>query len=155
MRIWVDADACPVPVKELVIAAAKRLRLEAVMVANKQLFLEKSPFLSFVKVDLQADAADAYIVEHANDRDLVVTQDIPLSHCLVSRGVKAIDPRGQEYTVDNIGERLSMRDLMQGLRDSGEITGGPKQFGPKEKHAFAATFDRVLTRLLRSQAIGG
>jgi uncharacterized protein len=152
MKIWVDADACPGPVKEVISVAANRRRVETIFVANKPLMLASSPFLKLIQVEKGPDAADLYIKAHANGHDLVITQDILLAHNLVASGVTVIDPRGRKYTEDNIGEIVSSRNLMQSLRDSGEVTGGPKQFGNKEKQAFAAAFDRELSRLFRKQA---
>ncbi len=147
MKIWIDADACPGAVRDIVLKAAVRQKIEIVFVANKGLNLPESPLVSLVKVDAGPDVADQYIVDHASTSDLVVTQDIPLAHILVTAGIVTINPRGDVYTADNIGDRISVRDLMQGLRDTGEITGGPKQFGEKEKRAFASSFDRELTKL--------
>jgi uncharacterized protein YaiI (UPF0178 family) len=145
--IWVDADACPGPVKDIVVAAAKRLGLRTVFVANKQILLPPHECLSCVLVQAGADAADQHIAEQASVGDLVITADIPLAHILVTKGVTVIDHRGGKFTPENVGDRLSTRDLMQHLRDSGEVTGGPKAFGDKEKRAFASTLDRELTRL--------
>ncbi len=149
MKIWIDADACPGAVRDIVVKAASRCSVEAIFVANKQLSLPMSPYLSLVQVESAPDAADNYIKEHAQRLDLVVTQDILLAQILISAGVTVIDPRGKKYSEDNIGERVSVRNLLQDRRDSGEITGGPKPFGVKEKQAFAAAFDQELTKLLR------
>jgi uncharacterized protein YaiI (UPF0178 family) len=149
--IWVDADAVPGPVKDTVMAAAKRLNVSAVFVANKEIFLPPYECLSCVVVPAGADEADRHIADAAGAGDLVVTADIPLAHMLVAKDVTTIDPRGGKFTADNIGNMLSSRELMQHLRDSGEMMGGPKPFGDKDKRAFAATFDRELTRLLRRQ----
>lgn len=129
-----------------------RSRIPIVFVANKQLVLPESELISLVKVDAGADEADKYIQLNASPTDLVVTQDIPLAHSLVCAGTIVINPRGDVYTEDNIGDRISIRDLCQGLRETGEMTGGPKQFGEKEKRAFAASFDRELTKLLHRNA---
>jgi len=149
MKIWVDADAAPGAVKDIVMAAAVKRAVEAVFVANKKLTIPQTALISFVQVEVSPDAADYLIAADSAIGDLVITQDIPLAHILVTKGVTTISPRGVVFTPDNIGERLSVRDLMQGLRDAGEITGGPKQFGDKEKRAFASAFDRELTRLIR------
>ncbi len=149
MKIWVDADACPVLVKDIIMAAATKRAVQAVFVANKQLQLPTSPYLAFMQVDIKPDAADLYIKENATKLDLVVTQDILLAHDLVHMGVVVIDPRGKKYSEDNIGQIVSSRNLMQSLRDTGEITGGPKQFGEKEKRVFAAIFDQEFIKLLR------
>ncbi len=151
MRIWVDADACPGVVKDIIMTAANRRSVEAIFVANKYLNLPVSSCLSFIQVDTKPDAADFYIKENAKNLDLVVTQDILLAQMLVQEGIVAIDPRGRKYSEDNIGQVVATRNLMQSLRDGGEISGGPKQFGDKEKRAFAATFDQELTKLLRRQ----
>jgi len=149
VKIWIDADACPGAVRDIVVKAAVRRLIEAIFVANKQLGLPTSPYLSFVQVESAPDAADNYIREHAQKLDLVVTQDILLAQVLIPLDVVVIDPRGKKYSEDNIGERVSIRNLLQERRDSGEITGGPKPFGIKGKQAFASTFDQELTRLLR------
>jgi uncharacterized protein YaiI (UPF0178 family) len=147
--IWVDADAVPGPVKDIVLAAARKRMIPTIFVANKLIVLPPSPLFSFVLVKKTPDAADYYINEHATQDDFIITQDIPLAHMLVRRGVTVINPRGERFTEENIGERLSIRDLMEHLRDSGEIMGGPSKFGDKEKRAFASSFDRELTRLSR------
>lgn len=152
MRIWVDADAAPRGVKDVVARAALRLELPAMFVANQRLQTPaNNPFVTAVKVDGGPDAADDHIAELARPGDLAVTADIPLAARLVEKGVKAIDPRGTEYTVENIGERLSVRNFMDELRSTGIETGGPRAYGQKEKRAFAASFDRVLTRLLKGR----
>ena len=147
-KIWVDADAIPGPVKEIILNASVKRSISVTFVANKPIALPISERVSFVLVNLGPDAADHYIAENAGGDDLVITQDIPLAHTLLKKGVTAINPRGGKFTEDNIGERLSMRDLKETLRDQGEMTGGPSAFGQKEKRAFAATFDRELTRML-------
>lgn len=147
MKIWVDADACPVAVKDIISRAAHRKTIETIFVANKILPLMMSPYISFVQVEATPDAADQYIGEHAIEGDLVVTQDIPLAHILVPMNVVVLSPRGLVFTPDNIGERIAVRNLMQDLRDTGETTGGPKPFGDKERREFASAFDRALTKL--------
>lgn len=149
MKIWVDADACPGAVRDIVLAASYKRKVETVFVANKPLPLPGSPLVSFVLVGNAPDAADAYIIEHSQKGDLVITQDIPLAHPLVHRQIVVISPRGVVFDEDNIGERLSVRDMMQDMRDAGIVTGGPKQFGEKEKREFASSFDRELTKLLK------
>ncbi len=152
MKIWIDADSCPGPVRDIVVRAATRRTIQTLFVANKSLALPASPYLTLVQVSRSADAADAYIKEHAESIDLVVTQDIPLAAALVAAGVCVINPRGEKYTEDNVLERLSLRNFMQDLRDSGEVTGGPKQFNDSDRRAFAARLDRELTSLLRAQS---
>lgn len=150
MKLWIDADATPRDVKELVFRASKRLELVTILVANRKL---QPPIayslVSAVCVDGGPDVADEYIVQHAEAGDLVVTQDIPLAALLVPKGVVVLDPRGKEHTEENIGERLSVRDFMDQLRSAGAVTGGPPPFDAKAKQAFAAALDRTLTRLRR------
>ncbi len=149
--LWIDADAAPVDVKDIVARAALRLELPAVLVANQRLQTPaNNPFVSAVRVAGGPDVADDHIADEASPGDLAVTADIPLAARLVEKGVVTLDPRGEEYTRENIGERLSIRDFMDGLRSTGVETGGPNAWGRKEKQAFAAAFDRALTRLLRA-----
>ncbi len=153
MNIWVDADAAPRAVKEIVARAAARLEVPACFVANQRIGTPPhNPWVSAERVEGGPDAADDWIAAHAAAGDLVVTADIPLAARLVENDVAVIDPRGTEYTGENVLERLSMRDFMEGLRGAGVETGGPAGFGEKEKRAFAATFDRVLTALWRGAA---
>jgi uncharacterized protein YaiI (UPF0178 family) len=150
VRIWIDADATPREVKEIVFRAAKRLTIETVLVANSRLQTPLgNPLISAVRVDGGADVADQYIVAEAVAGDLVVTQDIPLAALLVPKRIVVLDPRGEEHTEETIGERLSIRDLMEGARMAGVITGGPPPFDAKAKQAFAGALDRALTRLSR------
>jgi uncharacterized protein len=150
MRLWVDADASPREMKEIVFRAGKRLVIETVLVANQSIQVPVAyPLVRSVRVEGGPDAADRYIAAHARAGDVAVTADIALAVALVENSVVAIDPRGEEYTADNARSRLSVRDFMEGLRGAGVITPGPSEYGPKERQAFAATLDRVLTRLLR------
>ena len=130
MRVWIDADAAPREVKEIVFRAAKRLEVHAVLVANQWLTGPPgNPFVSAVRVEGGADVADLHIAEHAEPGDVAVTADIPLAARLVEKNVMAIDPRGDEYTEENVGERLAVRDLMDGLRGAGMLDpGGPRRF---------------------------
>ena len=149
MKIWVDADAAPRPMKEIVFRAALRLEVETVLVANQHLQTPaNNRFITSVHVEGGPDVADEYIAEHAGTGDIALTADIPLASLLVGKGIRTIDPRGKEYTQENVGERLSIRDFMDQLRSTGVETGGPKAYGAKEKQAFAATFDRVLTQAI-------
>ncbi|HSF43334.1 MAG TPA: YaiI/YqxD family protein [Thermoanaerobaculia bacterium] len=150
MKIWIDADASPRDVKEIVFRAARRLEMETVLVANSWLSSpEGNPFVSAVRVEGGPDIADRYIAEHAQAGDVAVTADIPLAARLVENQVVVIDPRGDEYTEDNVGDRLAVRDLMDGLRDAGLQSGGPRPYTPKDRQAFSAALDRVLTRVLK------
>ena len=150
LRIWIDADAAPRDVKELVFRSAKRLAIEVVLVANQRLQTPPgNPLVSAVWVDGGADVADQYIAAHAIAGDLVVTQDVPLAAVLVPKQVTVLDPRGDEHTAETIGERLSVRDFMDQARLAGFVTGGPPPYDARAKQAFAAALDRVLTRLRR------
>jgi uncharacterized protein len=148
LKIWIDADAAPREVKELVFRAAKRLGVEAVLVANQRLHPPPgNPFVRAVWVDGGADVADQHIAANASRGDLVVTQDVPLAAQLVPKGVAVLDPRGEEHTHDSIGERLSMRDFLDQARLAGMVTGGPPPYDARARQAFAGALDRVLTRL--------
>lgn len=150
MRIWVDADAAPRDVKEIVYRAALRLAMPAVLVANQRLTTPlNNPHVSTVLVRGGPDVADAHIAEHAAAGDIAITADIPLAAILVEKDVIALDHRGERFTVENIGERLSIRDFMESVRGAGIETGGPKPYGPREKQAFAGALDRVLTKATR------
>lgn len=154
MKLWVDADATPRDVKDIVFRAALRLELPTVLVANQRLQTPaNNRFVTAVRVEGGPDVADRYIAENAEPGDVAVTADIPLASALVGKGVVTIDPRGVEYTEENIGERLSVRDFMDRLRTTGVETGGPKPFGIRDKQAFAAALDRVLTRARRRRGI--
>lgn len=149
LTLWIDADAAPREVKEIVFRAALRLEIPAVLVANTRMQTPaNNPFVSAVRVGGGPDVADDHIAEEASEGDLAVTADIPLASRLVEKGVTTLDPRGEVYTEANIGERLSVRDFMQSLRDSGVETGGPKPWSQKDKQAFANALDRTLTRML-------
>jgi uncharacterized protein YaiI (UPF0178 family) len=149
LKIWIDGDAMPGEIKEILLRAAQRLKVPAILVANKDVNVGSGSFVSFVRVGKGADVADAYIVEASAARDFCVTADIPLAAALVAKGLTVIDPRGDLYSGENIGERLAMRDFMAGLRESGVQTGGPRPFDAKSKQKFAARFDHLITKALR------
>ena len=150
MKLWIDADAAPRDVKDVVYRAAERLRLDTVLVANQRVVVPAGmPFVTSVWVAGGPDVADRHIADHAAPGDVAVTADIPLAAILVAKGVLVIDPRGEQYTAENVGERLSVRDFMDGLRGAGVDTGGARPYGPKDKQAFAGALDRVLTRARR------
>ena len=150
MTLWIDADAAPREVKEICFRASERLKLATILVANQRVQLPPGyPHLSAMRVDGGPDVADGYIVDHALPGDVAVTADIPLAALLVPKGVVVLDPRGDEYTPEVIGERLSVRNFMDGLRTAGVETGGHAAYGAREKQAFANALDRVLTRTLR------
>ena len=150
MKLWLDADAAPRDVKDVCYRASERLKLETVLVANQRLQLPLGyVYLSAIRVDGGPDVADLYIAEHALAGDVAVTADIPLAALLVPKGVVVIDPRGEVYTTESIGERLSVRNFMDGLRGAGVETGGHAAYGAREKQAFSNALDRALTRALR------
>lgn len=149
VKLWIDADACPREVKELVFRAAERFAVDTVLVANSALSIPKLPRVSTVRVGKGLDVADAHIAREAATGDVAVTADVPLAAILVRKGVEVIDPRGEVYSPDTIEERLAMRDLMQEIRDSGLPTKGPKPFDAKARQQFANALDRVLTAAKR------
>lgn len=147
MTLWLDADAAPRDVKDICFRASDRLTLPTVLVANQRIQLPPGyKCLSAVRVEGGPDVADRYIAEHAISGDVVITADIPLAALLVPNGVVVIDPRGEVYTAESIGERLSVRNFMDGLRGAGVETGGHAAYGAREKTAFANALDRALTR---------
>lgn len=152
MKIWIDADAAPRDVKEIVFRASKRLGIETILVANMRLDTPPGlPLVSAVRVNGGPDVADLHIAEHAEPGDLVVTQDIPLAAVLVPRGICVLDVRGDEHTDETIGERLSIRDFMERARSHGIQTSGPPPFDARAKQHFASALDRALTRLQRGR----
>jgi uncharacterized protein YaiI (UPF0178 family) len=146
MRIWVDADACPGPIKEILFRAAQRVRVTLTLVANQPLRTPPSPYLRSIRVPAGFDVADRRIVALLEPGDLVVTADIPLAAAAVEKGAAALNPRGELYTRDNVRERLAMRDFMDGMRSVGMATGGPPPLGPRERQAFANHLDAFLAR---------
>ncbi|MCC5794234.1 MAG: YaiI/YqxD family protein [Chromatiales bacterium] len=142
--VWVDADACPAPIREIIFRAAERARVHVTLVANRMLRTPPSPYLRSVQVADGFDVADSTIVERLQRGDLVITQDIPLAARVLEKGGEAINPRGERYTPDTIAERLSMRNFMEELRGSGVQTGGPAPFHARDSHAFARQLDRWL-----------
>jgi len=150
LKIWIDADAAPRQVKEIVFRAAKRLEVVAVLVANQRLSLPlDNPHVRAERVQGGPDVADRHIADHASEGDVAITADIPLADVLVQKGVIVLDPRGELYTEENVRERRSIRDFMDALRGTGVDTGGPKPYGARETRAFAAALDRVLAAAAR------
>lgn len=149
MRIWIDADACPVVIREIIYKAAERLKVSTILVANQALKIPYSSVISAVQVPKGFDVADAYIVQHLSKNDLVITADIPLADLVVKQGGVAISPRGELYDIQSISEKLSYRNFNQLLREGGLIQGGPPQLQTTDKHKFAAMFDKQLTRLMK------
>ena len=150
MKLWIDADATPRDVKELVYRLAERLKIPTVLVANSNLTVPLSQFLSTVRVGKGLDVADQYIAREAGKGDVAVTADVPLAAALVKKGITCIDVRGELYTEENAAERLAMRDLMTELRESGVQTGGPRPWDAKDKVRFANALDRVVTQALKA-----
>jgi uncharacterized protein YaiI (UPF0178 family) len=144
MKLWIDADACPRPVKEIVLRASERTRVPVTFVANAFVQVPKLAWVDAVKVPKGFDVADAYIVEHVGPDDLVITQDVPLAAEVVAKGAQAISPRGVTWTAQNVRQKLSLRDFFTEARESGVITGGPKPFDNKAKQSFANALDRWL-----------
>jgi uncharacterized protein YaiI (UPF0178 family) len=144
VRIWIDADACPRDVKDVVYRAAQRTERSVVVVANQAMHVPRSPLIRLERVGSGLDVADDHIVAHAEAGDLAITADIPLAARLVEKRVMVIDPRGDIYDEENVRERLSVRDFMAGVREAGVITGGSPAWGPRDKQRFADALDRTL-----------
>lgn len=144
MHIWVDADACPHVIKDLLFRAANRLRIALTLVANQALCPPPSPYINVLRVAAGFDVADHTIVQHVRAGDLVVTADLPLAAQVVARGAHALNPRGQLYAQGNIQEHLTMRHVMDELRQSGVDTGGPSPFSRRDRQAFANQLERLL-----------
>ncbi len=147
MHIWIDADACPGVIKDILFRAAERLQIETILVANRLLRTPPSRFIRAVQVPAGFDVADAHIVDQMEEGDLVITADIPLASAVLARKAHALNPRGELYTPDTIAQRLSMRNLMDELRGAGIATGGPPALHARDRQAFANALDRILTRL--------
>ncbi|HKK13666.1 MAG TPA: YaiI/YqxD family protein [Gammaproteobacteria bacterium] len=146
MKIWVDADACPAVIKEILFKAAQRTGVPLTLVANQPLRVPRSPLIRTLQVSAGFDVADNEIVRRAEAGDLVITSDIPLAAEVIDKGGHALSPRGELYSADNIRQRLNMRDFMDTLRASGVNTGGPPALGQGDRQAFANHLDRLLTR---------
>ena len=146
MKLFIDGDAFPNLLKPIVIKAINRLKLPTTVIANKKINIGKSKFIEYKVVEQGADEADNHIVELCEKGDLVITADIPLADRVISKEAHAIDHRGELYTIDNIKQYLAMRNLMESIRESGEITSGPKPFGTKDAHAFANSFNAFLSK---------
>ncbi|RUR20703.1 YaiI/YqxD family protein [Legionella sp. km535] len=146
MHIWVDADACPKIIKDILFRAAIRTKTHMTLVANAFLTYPNSPFIRSVRVEKGFDQADNFIVSHIQADDIVITADIPLASEVVAKNALAINPRGEIYTANNIKQRLTLRDMNEQLRSTGERIGGPPALSIKEKTAFANALDRCLAR---------
>ncbi len=144
MTIWVDADACPGAIKDILYRAAERVRVRLVLVANRPLRVPRSPYIRALRVGAGFDVADRHIADQLAAGDLVITADVPLAAEVVARGALALNPRGELYDEESIGEALAVRNLMDELRSGGVETGGPASFSSSDRHAFAAELDRLL-----------
>jgi len=149
LQIWIDADACPKVIKEILFRAAERVQIPLVLVANQPMQVPRSRWLRTVRVAAGFDVADHYIAERVQPGDLVVTADIPLAATVVEKGGEALNPRGERYTTENIRERLAMRNFMEELRGAGLQTGGPAALDQADRKAFADALDRLLSRMQR------
>jgi uncharacterized protein YaiI (UPF0178 family) len=150
MKIWVDADACPNVVKDILFRAAQRVQVLTILVANQLIRTPPSRYISKVQVRAGFDEADKYIADAVESGDLVITADIPLAALVIDKGGYALNPRGELYTRDNIRQRLGLRNFMEELRSSGVNTGGPSSLSQSDRQAFANELDRFLTRLLNA-----
>ena len=145
MQIYIDADACPKVIKNILYKAANRLNIQVILVANRSLYVPQSRFIKTIRVDAEMDAADEKIVAMVAPGDLVITADIPLANNTIEKGGFAINPRGGLYTKENVRNHLSIRNALAELRESGIETGGPKAFSQKDQLAFANQLDRFIT----------
>lgn len=146
MKIWVDADACPVVIKEILFKAAKRTQVKLTLVANQYIRTPPSHYINFIQVPSGFDMADQEIVKQVKNEDLVITSDIPLAAEVIEKGAYVINPRGELYTADNIQAILNMRDFLDTLRSSGVDTGGPSALSNSERQSFANHLDKWLVK---------
>jgi uncharacterized protein YaiI (UPF0178 family) len=151
MKIWVDADACPVVIKEILYKAADRTKISMTFVANHHIRIPPSPYTSFMQVSSGFDVADDEIVKRIEAFDLVITSDIPLADEVIDKGGIALSPRGELYTKENIKSRLNIRDFMDTMRASGVNTGGPPALNQTDRQNFANHLDRIITQFKKSQ----
>ena len=147
MHIWIDADACPKVIKEIIFRASQRTKKPVILVAHQYMTKPASPLIKAVQVSHGFDEADNYIVENLNPGDLVITADIPLAADAIDKDAHVINPRGEEYTKENIKQRLNMRDFMEQMRSTGEVSGGPAPLNQSDRQAFANALDRLLAKL--------
>ena len=149
LKIYVDADAFPNLLKPILFRSIERLEIQTLVVSNKKVSIGKSNLISYIIVEAGADEADHKIVEMVEEGDLVITADIPLADRVITKNAHAIDHRGELYSVDNIKQYLAMRDLMEKIRESGEVTRGPKPFGQKDAHEFANQLNAFLSKYIK------
>ena len=146
MKIWIDADACPRGIKDIVFRAAERLHIHTIMVANQPLHTPRSKWITSRVVSKGFDVADEHILDEVDPEDIVITQDIPLAAEVIEKGAVAISLQGELYTASNIRQRLSVRNFLDDMRNAGVTTGGPAPFGNQQKQRFAGTLDRLLAK---------
>lgn len=146
MHIWVDADACPAVIKDILFRAADRMQVPLTLVANRLLRVPPSPYIRARQVPMGFDVADRHIVDEVAEGDLVITADIPLAAALIEKGAFVLSPRGECHSAENIRERLGLRDFMEGLRSAGADIGGPTALSPADRQAFARQLDRFLAK---------
>jgi uncharacterized protein len=149
VHIWVDADACPAVIKDILYRAAERLKIEMTLVANKLLRTPPSPYIKALQVPRGIDVADSHIVKQLTPGDLVITADIPLASDVIAKGAIALNPRGELYSPENIQERLALRNYLDELRGTGERTGGPAALDNTDRKRFADQLDRLLSKIAR------
>lgn len=154
MKIWVDADACPAVIKDILFKAAERTNVQMTLVANRAMRIPPSKFIKFLQVPSGFDVADNEIIHQLSPGDLVITQDIPLAAVVIEKGGHALNPRGELYSVDNIRSRLNMRDFMDSLRATGIDTGGPPALNQTDRKFFANNLDKFLTKYASSSREG-
>jgi len=146
VRLFIDGDAFPNLLKPIVLRSIQRLHISTTVISNKRISIGQADEIEYIIVDQGADEADHKIVEHCQSGDLVITADIPLADRVIAKGAHAIDHRGELYTIENIKQYLAIRNLMESIRESGEMTKGPKAFGSKDAHAFANQFNAFLAK---------
>jgi uncharacterized protein YaiI (UPF0178 family) len=146
MHIWVDADACPNAIKDILFRAANRTHVPLTLVANQYIKTPPSPHINAIQVEQGFDVADNYIAQQATTGDIVITADIPLAADIVEKGSHGINPRGELYTPDNIRQRLTMRNFMEEMRSAGQVSGGPAPMNKTDIQTFANTLDRLLAK---------
>lgn len=149
MILYIDGDALPNALKEIIVRAVNKKQIQTYAVSNKKINVGKSNFIEYIIVEQGADEADNHIVELVKQNDLVITADIPLANRVIDKNAHAIDHRGELYTISNIKHHLAMRDLMQSIRDSGEMTKGPAPFGKKDIQNFSNSFNAFLQKYLK------
>ena len=151
MAIWIDADACPNVVKEILFRAAQRTKIPLILVANQAIRTPPSPYITSIQVSAGFDVADNHIAQEVSPGDLVITADIPLAADVVEKEAIALNPRGEKYTKENIKQRLTMRNFMEEMRSTGQVSGGPPPLNQQDRQAFANSLDRYLVLYLKNK----